>query len=366
MNITRLQVAGFRNLEPGEIVPSNGINIIYGKNAQGKTNLLEAMWLFTGGKSFRGAKDSELVRFSEERAQLNLEFFSEERAQKAEIVIQNGKRRAVLNGIEKNSASSLVGRFCAVIFSPDHLSLIKEGPSNRRNFIDTALCQSKPSYVGLLHQYQRTLQQRNALLKDIPRHSELLDTLEIWDDKLSRYGGEIMRQRYQYILRLEEPAKEIYSGISQNQEVFGAKYQCGVSVAMNSPESFEKSLLDQLKNFRKEDIFFGFTTAGPHRDDMEVTINGVSARNFASQGQQRSIVLALKLAEAELLSQKIGENPVVFLDDVMSELDAERQDYLMNHLYQKQVFITCCEPESVKRLNEGAKFRMQNGVLTQQ
>ena len=151
MNITRLQVAGFRNLEPGEIVPSNGINIVYGKNAQGKTNLLEAMWLFTGGKSFRGAKDSELVRFSEERAQLNLEFFSEERAQKAEIVIQNGKRRAVLNGIEKNSASSLVGRFCAVIFSPDHLSLIKEGPSNRRNFIDTALCQSKPSYVCLLY-----------------------------------------------------------------------------------------------------------------------------------------------------------------------------------------------------------------------
>ncbi len=366
MKITRLQYEGYRNLEPGEIVPVDGINVIYGKNAQGKTNLLEAMWLFTGGKSFRGAKDSELIRFSGESAKLSLEFFSEERGQKAEIVIQNGKRSAVLNGVEKKSASSLVGKFCAVIFSPEHLSLVKEGPSNRRNFIDTALCQSKPSYVGLLHQYQRTLQQRNALLKDIPRHSELLDTLEIWDDKLSRYGGEMMRQRYQYICRLEGPAKEIYSGISQNQEIFGAKYQCGASVALGDPENYSAALLEQLKNSRREDILSGFTTAGPHRDDMEVTINGISARSFASQGQQRSIVLALKLAEAELLSQKTAENPVVFLDDVMSELDAERQDYLMNHLEQKQVFITCCEPESVKRLNEGAKFRMKNGVLTQQ
>ena len=363
MKIERLAVRQFRNLRDFVFEPRDGINVIYGKNAQGKTNLLEAMWLFTGGKSFRGARDSEMIGFGAETARLDMNFFCEERSQNAVILIQNKKRNASLNGVEKNSALDLMGKFRAVIFSPEHLSLVKAGPAMRRNFVDGALCQIKPVYARLLYQYNRTLAQRNALLKDIPRHSELLDTLEIWDEKLSRYGGEIIRERFSYLKRLNPPAKEIYEGISRNSEEFSLHYRCGVIQKKGGAEHYSKEMREALSAARSDDVAAGFTTVGPHRDDVEISVDGFSARSYASQGQQRSAVLALKLAEAALLEQKTQEEPVVFLDDVMSELDAGRQDYLLNHLEKRQIFITCCEPETVGRLSGGGRFEMENGRL---
>ncbi len=352
MNILRLNYSNYRNLQPGEIVPESGINVIYGKNAQGKTNLLEAMWLFTGGRSFRGSKDADLVAYEAPKAELNLQFFSEEREQTAQIRIENGRRSAALNEVPKKSVSELIGKFCAVMFSPEHLSLVREGPVFRRNFIDSALCQIRPSYAVLLSRYNHTLTQRNALLKDIPRHSELADTLEIWDEKLIKYGGEIMRGRTDYIDQIREPVQKIYAGICENKEAIGLSYQKSA-----------EDLAQALKNSRRDDIYSGHTGAGPHRDDLEITIDGQSARAFGSQGQKRSVVLALKLAEAEVLSRRTGEKPVIFLDDVMSELDSGRQDYLLNHLDLCQVFITCCEPDTVKRLRAGALFEMTAGTL---
>lgn len=353
MNILRLRYLNYRNLQPGEIVPVNGINVIYGKNAQGKTNLLEAMWLFTGGRSFRGSKDSDLIGYEAQRAELNLAFFSEEREQTAQIRIENARRSASLNEVPKKAVSELIGKFCAVIFSPEHLSLVREGPSFRRNFIDSALCQIKPSYAVLLSRYNHTLVQRNALLKDIPRHSELADTLDIWDEKLIRYGEEMIRGRMNYINQINEPAQNIYAGICENKEKITLSYQ-------KSTENLEQA----LKKARREDIYSGHTSAGPHRDDLEITIDGQSARVFGSQGQKRSAVLALKLAEAEVLHHRTGEKPVVFLDDVMSELDSGRQNYLLNHLDNFQVFITCCEPDAIKKLRAGALFEMTAGFLT--
>lgn len=354
MNILRLSYSGYRNLKPGELEPDGGINVIYGKNAQGKTNLLEAMWLFTGGRSFRGSKDADLIGYGEPRAEVNLTFFSEEREQTARIRVENGRRSASLNEVPKRSASELIGKFCAVMFSPEHLSLVREGPAFRRNFIDSALCQIQPSYAALLSRYNHTLVQRNALLKDIPRHSELVDTLDVWDEKLSRYGSEVVRCRLNYIRQIEEPAKAIYAGICENKEAMGLRY-------LNSAEQLDRA----LRESRRDDIASGHTGVGPHRDDLELTIDSQSARAFGSQGQKRSTVLALKLAEAEVLHRRTGEKPVIFLDDVMSELDSGRQDYLLNHLEQCQVFITCCEPDTVKRLIAGKRFEMNAGRLSE-
>ena len=283
------------------------------------------------------------MAFGQEKAALHLQFYSEEREQEAELTIQNGRRSASLNGVPKRSPAELVGKFRAVLFSPEHLSLIKSGPALRRNFIDAALCQVKPAYAPLLSRYHHTLVQRNALLKDIPRHAELLDTLEIWDDRLERAA---------YIQKIEAPARELYAGISENKEQFGIQYQKSA-----------ENLREALAAARRDDLQSGHTTVGPHRDDLEVTVDGVSARAYGSQGQQRSLVLALKLAEADVLEQEGGEAPVILLDDVMSELDAGRQHYLLNRLDGRQVFLTCCEPGAVKRLEEGALFEVRRGEI---
>ena len=213
MKVLSLTARGFRNLEPLQFSPHEGLNVICGENAQGKTNLLEAMWLFTGGRSFRGAKDAELVRVGEEQAEIALSFFSQEREQTAGMTLRGGVRRATLNGVPKKGMAELVGRFCAVIFSPEHLSLVKGGPVERRAFLDSALCQVRPSYAALFSRYRHTLNQRNALLKDISRHAELLDTLPIWDERLCRYGAAIVRERRSYLERFSPIAAAHYEGI---------------------------------------------------------------------------------------------------------------------------------------------------------
>lgn len=366
MKVNRLGFRNYRNLKENELVPGPDVNVIYGDNAQGKTNLLEAVWLFTGGRSFRGAKDQELIAFSEPSgACLMLDFEAEEREQTAKITIDGTlkKRAAQLNGVNQPAASALIGKFCAVVFSPDHLSLIKEGPSMRRKFIDAALCQKKPAYAKLLNQYSRTLAQRNTLLKDISFHSELLETLEIWDEKLSRLGAAITIERKRYIERLSQAAGEIYDGISKGKEQFTACYDSVLVKSGLDEAGYGEFLCSLLKNGRKEDLNTGFTTKGPHRDDLSVRIQEKSAREYGSQGQQRSCVLALKLAEAALLAEALGEKPVILLDDVMSELDASRQDYLLNKIQGWQVFITCCDPNSILGLSQGKTFYVENGTV---
>lgn len=363
MYVKRLQLQQYRNLTPSQLEPDPGVNVIYGSNAQGKTNLLEALWLFTGGRSFRGSKDGDLIAFGQARAQLTLDFFAQDREQRAVISIAGGRRAAQLNGVDRGPASSLVGSFCAVVFSPEHLSLVKDGPAQRRRFVDAAICQLKPAYAGLISRYSHTLSQRNALLKDIPYHSELLDTLEIWEEKLCRYGGAIAYQRQQYVGRLDAFAREIYHGISDGREQLSARYQSSFFDGEQDERTLANLLREKLLQGRREDVAAGFTGAGPHRDDVELRIDEKSARVFGSQGQQRSCVLACKLAEASILKERLGESPVVLLDDVMSELDASRQDYLLNHIGGWQVFITCCEPGPVLRLAQGKGFQVHAGAV---
>lgn len=353
MKVLSLRHRGYRNLEAGTFFPGEGVNLICGPNAQGKTNLLEALWLFTGGRSFRGTRDSELVRRGEEQAKLTLSFYRDDREQEAQLALFGGKRHAWINSVPLRSPGQLVGRVCAVIFSPEHISLVREGPAGRRAFLDGALCQIRPGYVRLLNRYRRTLSQRNALLKDIPRHCELEDTLAIWDEKLVQDGAKIVAQRTAYLDLLRRIAAERYSGLSHGSETLSLSYQ------ESAPD-----LRASLRAGRRRDIQQGFTGAGPHRDDFSMEINSENARAFGSQGQKRSIVLALKLAEAAILEERTGEKPLVLLDDVLSELDATRQEYLLNHLTDCQVFITCCEPGQAAQLRGGRLFSVRAGRVT--
>ena len=233
----------------------------------------------------------------------------------------------------------------------------------RRKFMDAALCQKKPAYAKLLSQYSRTLAQRNTLLKDISFHSELLDTLEIWDEKLSRLGAAITIERKRYLERLSKAAGEIYDGISKGKEQFNICYDSSLVKAGLEESEYGELFFSLLQKARKEDLNAGFTTKGPHRDDLLVTVQEKSAREYGSQGQQRSCVLALKLAEASLLAEALGEKPVILLDDVMSELDASRQDYLLNKIQGWQVFITCCDPNTILGLSQGRTFYVENGEI---
>lgn len=344
MIVNSLEFSGYRNLLHDTIIPSEGINVICGNNAQGKTNFIECLWLFTGARSFRGSKDSELVAFGEKEAKIKLCFFSQGREQTIEINIRNGKRTALLNDVPKGYMSQITGSFCAVVFSPDHLTLIKNGPEERRSFIDAALCQIRPNYALVLSRYKKLLNERNALLKDIPRHRKLEDTLDIWNERLAAEGSLLAVYRTGYIRRLRKYAGQFYEGISDGREKLDIEYIMNSRTAETADqETIKNDLLQMLRRNQSEDIYCGYTTAGVHRDDLSVRINGKEARSYGSQGQQRSAVLSLKLAEASVLGDEKGEKPVILLDDVLSELDASRQDYLLRRLSGMQVFITCCE-----------------------
>ncbi len=362
MTVSSVKIKNFRNISDLSFTADNGVNVIYGENAQGKTNILESIWLFTGCKSFRGAKDNELIKFGEEFSKINLAFCDNLREKKSEIIIADKKKSAFLNGVSLRSTAELIGSFYAVIFSPVHLSLIKDGPSARRKFLDTALCQLKPSYAEHLAGYKRALIQRNALLKDLHLNSELYDMLDTWDDQLARYSACVIKERIQYIDLLSKYSKDIYSGISENKESFSVFYSKNIDKDFSVKDIY-LSEIENLKNTRKEDIISKTTTVGPHRDDLEILINNVSARSFGSQGQQRSCALALKLGESEIIKKVTGETPVALLDDVMSELDEKRQDYVLNHINDRQVFLTCCDPSQVLRLCGGKSFLIKGGEI---
>lgn len=365
MRVSALKFENYRNLKDNIIEPCEGVNIIYGDNAQGKTNLLEALWLFCGGHSFRSSKDSEVINWDKDFARLEMRFSGQERMQNAKILFTGSKKQVEINGVEKKSAAALIEKFCAVVFSPEHLNLIKRGPSQRRKFIDSAICREKLKNAVILSKYNRVLNQRNSLLKDIYRRPTLEDTLSVWDEPLIKNGAILIKKRLDYVEMLSQRAKNYHDGISKNSEKLEIKYisSADINPTDNVDEIYEKFRQKLIDN-RRDDIRTGVTNIGPHRDDIEILINGKNARAFASQGQQRSAVLSLKLAEASVLKERMGEEPVILLDDVLSELDSKRQDFLLNELTDCQVFITCCEKSNKEQLKEGKIFLLKNGEVS--
>ena len=363
MKINRIKICDFRNIQEMEISLCENANIIYGENGQGKTNFIEAVWLFTGAKSFRGAKDLQMVRFGQEKAVMEMGFFSGEREQTAQMEI-NGKKTASVNEIPLKSPADLAGRFCAVVFSPTHLNLIKNGPQEKRRFIDTSICQIKPKYIHILNQYNRVLNQRNSLLKDMRFVPALYDTLDIWDERLASYAAVLIKTRATFLQRLKPFATETYKGISREKEALDFMYLSSLDCDLEgSIPEIEKQVYESLLSKREEDSKTGISNYGPHRDDIEILLDGKSARIYGSQGQQRSCVLSIKLAECQLIKETIGEYPVVLLDDVMSELDALRRDYLLNHLRDRQLIMTCCDKAYFKTLGKGMGFKIKEGKV---
>ena len=364
MKVIALKFENYRNLKDDIITPCDGVNVIYGNNAQGKTNILEALWFFCGGHSFRNSKDNEVIQWDKPFAKLDIRFFGQEREQTAEIKFVGNKKQVKINGVEKKTASSLIEKYCAVVFAPDHLSLIKRGPGERRRFIDSAICREKLKNAVILSKFNRILNQRNSLLKDISRRPSLEETLCIWDEPLIKNGAMLIKNRIEYIKLLSERAGGYHNGISKNSEELKIKYISSVDACSDDTlEDIECKLRNKLLNNQKDDIRTGVTNYGPHRDDIEILINGKNAKVYASQGQQRSAVLSLKLAEASILREKMGEEPIILLDDVLSELDSSRQDFLLNELKGCQVFITCCEKSNKEQLKSGKIFKISNGEI---
>ncbi len=369
MKIKKLVTQNFRNLKDLSFDIDPKVNIIFGNNAQGKTNLIEALWLFTGNKSFRGAKETEMIAFGSKNAKLTVNFECEGREQNAQLMLGEYKKH-FLNQVPIKTPSELIGHYYAVVFSPSDLSFVKDGPEKRRKFLDIAISQLKPVYQKYLAQYNRVLIQRNSLLKDLYYHPDLKSTIELWDIQLAKLGTILTSFRMDYLKKLDGFASKIYEGISRGTEKAKFSYSSSVFTGEEILGGYEDETIKRYQNSLlaalKEDLKSGFTSVGIHRDDIEIQINERSARLYGSQGQQRSCVLALKLAESELLCHVTGESPVIFLDDVMSELDTNRQDYILNHLNNQQVFITCCDLSNTLRLKDGSIYKMENGIIQNQ
>lgn len=350
----------YRNLQTQTVTFDEGVNVIAGENGQGKTNLLEALCLFTGVRSFRGAKNPELPRRGEKFARMELAFFAEKREQHASLVIAD-KKQATLNGVKLPAATGLIGKFCAVVFSPDNMALVKGGSGERRKFLDAAISQHYPAFPRLLVEYNRILAQRNAFLKKASSMNGYEAMLDVWDENISRTGARIACKRAAFVDELRGKTEEIFDGISSRRETIGIRYTCGF-LTPEDEEATAAALRAQLEAHRASDLAQGCTNYGPHRDDLAIAVNDMAAKLYASQGQKRSCVLALKLAEAALLENALEEKPIAVLDDVMSELDGLRQDYLMNHIEGWQVFISCCDPHTVKGLSDGRVIEVKAGV----
>ncbi len=355
MKFKKLEILNFRNIENLILEPCDGINVIYGSNAQGKTSILEALWCFSGAKSFRSSKDNELIKFGAEFSKLKLDFYDEQREQTAILNI-NKSRTAIINDVDYGFASKIAGKIYLIIFSPNDLNIIKDGPVFRRRFLDTAIFQLYPKYIDLSKRYLRALDQRNKILKEIKYNPNLQEFLIDFEEELVNCGTEIISYRKKYIEDLKKYLPSIYNGISGGKEKIDVIYE---TTASEKKEEFK----NLLKNSLNSDINTFTTSVGPHRDDIDIKIDNISARNFGSQGQKRSAALSLKLAESEVISNITGKKAVALLDDVMSELDPIRQNYILNHICDWQVFITCCDPNNISGLKKGKIFEIENGFL---
>ena len=363
MILKSVEIKNFRNLKNISLSFSPSVNIILGKNAQGKTNLLEAIWLLSGNKSFRGAQDKELFNFDEQSFFIGAEFLQNDETTEFKIgcTNQNGKlkKKIFKNGKIYASQRALLGSVMMSVFSPDDLELIKSGPSVRRNYCDIILSSLFPSYYKTLSRYNRIVMQKNALLRDEASDEQI----EIWNGQLSVYAASVTKSRAEFIKRLLPFAQKYFYEMTSMKEELTVFYQSTITEDIEKDENeIANEFLEKLnKNMFKEKAA-GSCLYGPHRDEISININSKEARSFASQGQQRSAVLALLLAKTELMRQHSGKAPIVLLDDVMSELDEGRQKYLLEKINDFQVFITCCQDEIFKS-KENQTFIVNGGEI---
>jgi len=334
MWINNIKLSNFRNYNKKEINLHENINVFYGENAQGKTNIIESIFLCSIGKSFRTNKEKELIKFNEEKALVEITFQKSDRDGNIKIEIGD-KKQIYLNGIKLKKLSELLGNINIVIFTPDDINILKGGPQNRRKFLDIMISQLRPNYMHVLTLYNKTIEQRNNYLKQIKLENKDENLLDIWDEKLIEYGMKIYVYRKEFIEKIQNKIKNIHREITQEKEEIEIKYFSDANTRQN--------FINELKSRRKLDIIKGFTTKGIHRDDFVVYINGREVEIYGSQGQHRTAILSLKLSELKVIYDEIGEYPILLLDDFMSELDDKRRKNFLNKIKDIQVIITCTE-----------------------
>lgn len=333
MKASNLELYNFRNYEYENISFRDGVNIIHGENGMGKTNILEAVYYFSYGRSFRSG-GKEVIKDGEKEARISLSFENSLRKLESDIKFLSGKRKEIyINEIELKKTSQLLGNFICVLFTPDEMGIIKGMPEVRRKFCDSSIMPLRPNYIKELIKYRNILAQKTALLK-----SRQYETLDIWNEKLAETGSRIMKLRESYIERINQKAREIQNEISGRKEELNLIYNPSVKLKENYLEK-----LSEYKEKEKENLF---CMVGVHRDDIDIFINGKPAKNYASQGQIRTAVLSLKLAETEIIKEETGEYPVMLLDDILSELDKSRREFLISKIKGKQIIITCTDIEN--------------------
>ena len=358
MLIKSLELADYRNYESLEMKFDKGTNILYGDNAQGKTNILEAIYVAATTKSHKGSKDSEIVNFDKEEAHIRTYIEKDNTETRVDMHLRKSKSKGIaVDGQKIKKAADLLGLCNVVFFSPEDLGIIKNGPSEKRRFIDMELCQLDSIYLFNLNNYNKIVNQRNKLLKDMFMNPDLRETLNIWDMQLVSYGTKIIERRAVFVEQLNEIIHDIHKKLSGDKEELHIVYEPNVK-----SEEFE----NKMKYSRERDIGAKMTTVGPHRDDFSIMVGGIDIRKYGSQGQQRTAALSLKLSEIELVKKITKDHPILLLDDVLSELDSSRQNYLLNSIGDIQTIITCTGLEEFvnNRFEINRVYKVGDGKVT--
>ncbi|MDY4079687.1 MAG: DNA replication/repair protein RecF [Clostridium sp.] len=360
MFIKKLMLINYRNYEKLDINFGKGVNVFIGDNAQGKTNILEAIYYCAFAKSHRTTRDRELINWNNHESYISLGIAKERLDKKIDIkILKDGKKAIKVNSIKINKIGELFGIFNVVMFSPEDLKIVKDSPGVRRRFIDMELCQLNKKYYYNLVQYNKVLNERNVVLKNKNLSEEMLD---IYDEQLSSYGEYVIKERLKYVEKLNYYGVQVHKDITSNKENIEFKYQSTIKDLSKIKENFYEA----LKKSRKKDIEKGISTIGPHRDDFSIFINNVDIKNFGSQGQQRTAVLTIKFASLRIIKEITGEYPVLLLDDVLSELDFSRKKYILSTIGEIQTVITCTGIEDIySYLDSNSKiFKVKNGIVS--
>ena len=359
MKITDLEIKNFRNYKNLKVQFDEKVNVFIGKNAQGKTNLLESIFYCCLGKSFKSSKDKELICWGEENASIKMTVQKKFRDVKVEVFFDKNRKKIVkINSIPIRRIAELIGEVNVVFFSPQELKLVKESPEERRKFMDIDISQQSKRYFHQLTRYEKILANRNKLFKICKTLDAVKETVDIWDRALVASAKVLAFEREKFVQEILPYAQKAHQFISGGKENLNLSYRCGCGVALD--ENFEENMTKLLKKNLEKDFKFGYTTIGTHRDDIEIFLNDVEVKNFGSQGQQRTVALSLKLAELENMKEHCGEYPILLLDDVFSELDSDRQARLLKFVGRTQTFITCTDERTLC----GTLFTIKNGEIT--
>lgn len=365
MEICELSLRSFRNYENFTAEFDKGVNLIVGQNAQGKTNLLESISFMGSGRSFRAQKNGEMVRFSEDFAEIKGKVNSQGRTQELRWLLFPGQkpRQLYLNGVKKKSAGEIAGILPSVLFCPEDLMILKTGSSARRRFSDNILCQLRPNYDAALTEYNRILEQKSRILKEHFDNPALLEILPEYNSRLCQVGALLISYRSRFFEGLGREASVFHNRFSGGKEEFKLEYKTVSTVkdSMAGVAVLQEDLQNHLQSHYRAELESGLCLTGPHKDDFTITLSGIDLKAYGSQGQTRTAAISLKLAQRELMKREFGEEPILLLDDVLSELDAGRQDFVLNQISKGQVFITCCEPGRFTKL--GKTMEIEAGSL---